>query len=113
MQTTIEEIQKFLADLGDTPEAIAAKLEKEGYEGVTCDDTECVLANYLHDKFKKSFSVNETRIVSLKEPLEEIPFGSPVSEFIERFDNEEFPKLIADDPDDDDDSDLDDGGDCP
>lgn len=96
----------LLEDLGETDDAIAASLKKEGCKGLPGDPCECPLAVYLTSKltglraevYMSCIAVYES---DMNFSLARIPLGTAVSRFASRFDSGRYPDLLKELPEGD------------
>lgn len=83
-------IEKALFSLGGSHEKVAKTLHKKGYKGKRDKPRSCPVARYLEDTVKCPLQVMGARI-DLHSHILRLPI--PVSEFVQRFDNGEYPEL--------------------
>lgn len=82
----------LLQDLGDSPKAIAQKLESEGVRGVRFLGCSCALARYL-EKHGHPASVDYYQVKLLNEP-ESWSTSTVLEQFARNFDQGLYPSLI-------------------
>ena len=99
MDALADKLTRLLADLGDSPDAVAAFLEGQGVTGCRMQATHCPVAEYLKRATgHRRVAVDMASVITLGERGD---LGAhaltpvPVSDFIERFDRGLFPALIA------------------
>ena len=90
---TKKAVRTVLAELGKTPNAIAASLKKRRIKGVKEDVNGCPLALYLKRKFK-----NRNVAVNWREAYvgaTQLPLTKNQTAFIALFDQGKFPGLVT------------------
>jgi hypothetical protein len=97
-QTLTDYARALLADLGSTPDEIAAALVTVGVTGWPCDTEGCAIASYLR---KNGIPVvwvdpeeNDTGLVGFRGQPPVVMWPA-LSDFGLRFDREEFPALVG------------------
>ena len=92
-----EKIQRFLTDLGDDPDAIAAYLEGQGIKGELGNPYECPISILLNRTFPNiiGFGVTQRSWSLYSGGMMSSPHPPGVAHLIRRFDNGEYPSLIA------------------
>lgn len=96
-EITEANILAALAELGETPEAIAATLQSRGIVGMPGDDNQCALARAMDAYFARpSFAVAERGpwVIANDQIDLEVELPKPYAEFVKRFDDREFPALV-------------------
>ena len=96
-QITKKAIQSVLAELGNSPNKIAASLKAKHVRGGQDDPRDCALAVYLGRKFKGCFVTvgdKHASIVTASDDVVEYPLTKAQSAFIELFDGGKFPGLV-------------------
>lgn len=109
-QTLEERITTAMLELGSTPDAVRDKLVAGGYTGYPGVGDSCPVAYYLLSKFGEcDICIDQnTCMVDAGGYDVELVVPTPVSEFISKFDEYEYPELALGDLDDDFDDDYDD-----
>ncbi|GAA0432610.1 hypothetical protein Aca07nite_19810 [Actinoplanes capillaceus] len=94
-----DRIADLIADLGDTADAIAERLDTAAVTGRPGDATCCPIATYLHhaEPGLSGITVLPDRIEFFTETGddEHLPTPEPVAEFAARFDDGHYPHLIG------------------
>lgn len=90
----------LLAELGATPDEVAAKLKDLGIQGYTESPSDCPIARYLRLCGQKSYAVQNTIAEVYDEPdfagsASKVPLPTAVIAFIEDFDKGRWPELKA------------------
>jgi hypothetical protein len=87
----IEDVRALLEALGDSPGTIASTLRSEGFTGDAYSNDSCILAEYLRAKGY------EVRVSGrcVRAPGINLPLTPVLSTFIDCFDQEAWPELIA------------------
>jgi hypothetical protein len=103
---TQDEILKLLTDLGETPTQIAESLRAKEIQGRVGDEYECPLVWYLRDQEGIEFVIVDNESITWSDDAmgdneQRIKTSEPIAQFIEQFDDGEFPELIEDYEDDD------------
>jgi hypothetical protein len=80
---------------GATPDSIAAHLRSLGIKGKRNSGCDCPVAIWLSGAFGQRGEVGECAFKFSGSPLQ-LDFGSPLVEFVNRFDAGEYPDLVAD-----------------
>lgn len=105
-----EKLEQTLAQMGETPEEIAAFLEGQGIRSFRNDPWRCVVADHLTMTFGGTLPFVTSRAILLYEPVEmeytdpdvEPPIGPPIAQvacseamrdFVRLFDRYEYPNL--------------------
>lgn len=86
-------IRALLRELGDTPKAIATSLRRRRLKGMLGVSNFCPLARYLKAKTGELTTVTEGYVDC--DGLHNVPMPQPCRDFVEAFDNNEFPDLVA------------------
>ena len=86
------QIEQKLADLPNTPDAIATFLLAGGFIGSRGSCYRCPMANYLGP----GVTIKPDKIIFDTDIWICLAVPEPVSEFIGRFDHGDYPKLIED-----------------
>lgn len=99
-QQRIEQAEKSLAELGSTSLDIALNLQKLGIKGIVGDSESCPIANYLSKQFNFKAGVCNADIGVYADdvPYSFVP-SKVVSDFIDNFDKEQYPFLVAEEED--------------
>lgn len=103
---TEEGLRGALQALGTTADAVARNLDAMGYKGCVGDENECPVANYLLDCLEGAGRVwvMEGLVHASRSYIEhgmdveqrlKVDMPDPVEVFVERFDAQRFPGLIA------------------
>jgi len=102
--TTARRVRYLLADLGDSPDAVAETLRAAGITGVREVGSACPVANWLHHQEPTlgDLEVSEEEVALLlsddDEPgdhFEWVIQTDAVADFIVRFDHGHYPDLVA------------------
>lgn len=95
-EQAVAEVKRLMAELGDTPEAVAANLAAAGITGYRRSACDCPIAAYLEARVPAADAVGGTTVCvdpGGDLPYEEVPVPPAVAEFIRRFDGGEWPAL--------------------
>ena len=84
-----------LAELGDTADAIAAKLEELGVRGYTGEPRYCPLFNYLVTQGVPVSTVDRSHVNLTATYRPHVPLTPAQREFVTRFDAGQFPSVDA------------------
>lgn len=98
MVTAAEMLAQALADLGDTPDAVADHLRSLGLKGKPVSGDCCPIARYLVQRGFEWASVNHLSVL-VNNPAREFaqhiePCPKPVRRFIQRFDDGVYLDLV-------------------
>lgn len=96
--TAVDQLGQILADLGDTPDAVADRLRALGITGQQVSGCACPIALYLNQNGFSGASVNHLTAL-VKNPAGdfktiEVAMPRPVSRFINRFDDGVYLDLV-------------------
>jgi hypothetical protein len=92
-------LAEALAALPTTADDIAAHLHAKGIQGVPEDSCNCPITNHLTGLGFDWVSVTQTRVQGRSDTrgLDDVRTPWWIAEFVERFDNGEWPELVLDD----------------
>lgn len=91
-----DKLTRALADLGDTPETVAAVLQAQGCLGLRVKHVDCPVSRYLSRILGYAVSVDPYHALVLKAPeLVVVPLPPAVEWFVRQFDAGAFPELTA------------------
>jgi len=86
----VEKLERLCADLGDSPDAIAAFLEGQGIKGFRMSAFQCPVAIYLSRA--TGVRIGVASYIGENERNDIVPPG-PVSKFVQAFDVGYYPQL--------------------
>jgi hypothetical protein len=98
-----ENVVGHLAQLGDSPAAIAASLTRLDCKGQPGEASRCPIATYLTRSGFRHPSVSQNSILinsdaqaAARSGLVRVTTPEPVAQFLNAFDSDDYPELVAD-----------------